>query len=83
MKFLIEYNLKERKKLKEIIDKTIKDRKKEIEIFEENFIFPLKRLIKIAEDVKFSKKPIDVYLKENENFSKWLIKFLKNGRDKK
>ena len=63
------------KKQKTLIDKTILMRKAQLEIYKISVLNPIRRLIKIAEDVKKGKYPVTYYLKESKRFYDWIQKF--------
>ena len=76
MKSMNQFKGKEKKVLKKMIDGIIENRKKQLDLFERNITEQIRTVIKIAEETKKGKYPIEYMIKVNETCSNYLRDFL-------
>lgn len=75
-KYYKDLTVEQKRKLRSHLEHTVELKKKQLDIFEKNFIKPIKEQIKLVEQVKKNEIPFEHYIRRNQEWSKWLIKFM-------
>ena len=79
--FIYQFKGEKRKKVRASIIKSMENRKKQIAFFEQHLIGPQREILKRGNQVLLGEIPIEHYIKSSESVTKFIIEFLKGGKN--